>query len=296
MSNAKCVSVLFCLYMFAGEVKSQPREREPGGYETAGSNKPVAEITFELKDNLIYLPVSVNGSAMLNFILDGGSSFCMVDSAAAEKLQLTGAGDGLVHGAGSGAVKVKYLDSLIYGLAGTSTRVGRSDIVNLAGAVPGQKVDGLLGYEFFLKYVIEIDYPRRVLRLFQPENYRYMGRGSVIPLIFHKKLVYFMGQIKLSGRPYVKKEYLIDTGSSDVIDDEMLKESRGTKKEVVGGVGLGQKFTIVEAKVEGFKIGNFSLKNLDGVSGDDKIGAGLLSRYTVIFDYARSRMILEFTQ
>jgi hypothetical protein len=293
MSNAKFVSVLFCLFMLAGEVKSQPGEQQPGGYETVDSNKPVAEISFELKDNLIYLPVSVSGSVMLNFILDGGSSFCMVDSAAAEKLQLTGAGEGLIHGAGTGAVKVKYLDSLVYGLAGTSTLVGRSDIVNLAGAVPGQKVDGLLGYEFFLKYVVEIDYPKRVLRLFQPENYRYMGRGSVVPLIFHKKLVYFMGQIKLSGQPYVKKEYLIDTGSSDVIDDETIKESQGNKKEVLGGVGLGQQFTIIEAKVEEFKIGKLSLKNLDGVSGGYKIGSGLLSRYRVTFDYSRSRMIVE---
>jgi hypothetical protein len=62
---------------------------------------------------------------------------------------------------------------------------------------------------------------------------------------------------------------------------------------VVGGVGVGQTFTIVEGKIKTFQIGKYKLQNLDGVSGANKIGAGLLSHYKVIFDYSRLSMILE---
>ncbi|WP_183576207.1 aspartyl protease family protein [Mucilaginibacter sp. X5P1] len=256
-------------------------------------NRWIAEIHFETIDNLIYVPVSVNGSAYCRFILDGGSSVCVVDSSIVNSLHLTGSGDGIIHGAGTGAVKVSYCDSITYKLKDIKTLVPRSDIINLSNAVPGQKLDGLLGYDFFLKYVIEINYKNKVIRLYQPENYHYKGKGSVVPISFFKKIPHFRAKVKVPGRPLVEKDYAIDTGSSDVINENLLNVSTGPKKEVVGGVGVGQKFTIVQGKIETFQIGKYILHNLDGVSGADKIGAGLLSRYIVVFDYSRSHMILE---
>ena len=266
---------------------------KPPVHNTAVENKWIAEIHFEMIDNLIYLPVSVNGSPSRRFILDGGSSVCVVDSSIVNLLHLRGSGDGIIHGAGTGAVKVRFCDSITYILKDTKTLVPRSDIINLSNAVPGQRLDGLLGYDFFLKYVIEINYKNKIIRLYQPGSYHYKGKGSVVPISFFKKIPHFRAKVKVPGRALVEKDYAIDTGSSDIINENLLNVSTGPKKEVAGGVGVGQSFTIVQGKIETFQIGKYILHNLDGVSGADKIGAGLLSRYTVVFDYSRSRMILE---
>lgn len=242
---------------------------------------------------MIYLPVSVNGSALLRFILNGGSSVCVVDSSLADALHLRSAGDGIIHGAGAGTVKVRYCDSLSYKLSVTQTLVPRSDLINISGAVPGQKVDGLLGYDFFTKYVVEIDYRTRVIRLYDPRQYHYAGKGSVIPISFVKKITHLRARVKVSGQPLTEKDYAIDTGSSDAVNDKLLNVAAGDNKEVTGGVGVGQPFKIVEGRVEILQLGSYTIHNLPGVSGADKIGGGLLSRYTVVFDYARGRMILQ---
>ena len=286
MKKIKTISSLFCFLAISANAQNLH-------HKIKERNRPIANIHFELIDKLIYLPVSVNSSVPSRFILDGGSSVCVVDSSKVEPLHLTGHGYGIIHGAGSGVVKVKYCDSLVYEVAGTSTMVPRSDIINLSNAVPGQQLDGLLGYDFFLKYVVEIDYKNKTLRLYNPKSYHYAGNGSIIQIGFHKKIPYFRGRSEVNGVPVLEKEYSIDTGSSDIIDDDLILQSAGSKKEVVGGVGVGQTFTIVEGKIKTFQIGKYKLYNLDGVSGANKICGGLLSRYKVIFDYSRLSMILE---
>lgn len=99
--------------------------------------------------------------------------------------------------------------------------------------------------------------------------------------------------MKIAGRESVDRECLVDSGSSDAINDELVAQSSSSKVEVVGGVGLGQEFKIILSRIERFQLGSYVFENTNGASGGQKIGGELLHRFTVIFDYSRGQMILE---
>src|SRR5262245_30249333 len=71
-------------------------------------SRPIATIPFQLIDKLIFLPVQVNGSEPLWFVLDSGASGCVVEKQSAERLALKTQGSGQVGGAGAGKTDVTY--------------------------------------------------------------------------------------------------------------------------------------------------------------------------------------------
>jgi hypothetical protein len=52
-------------------------------------NRGVATIPFELRENRIYVPVKINGSAALNFILDSGAGESVINASRAGALGLS---------------------------------------------------------------------------------------------------------------------------------------------------------------------------------------------------------------
>jgi hypothetical protein len=258
-----------------------------------GSNQPIAVLHVEQVDDLIYMPVSINNSKTLRFFLDGGASVFVIDSATAKELGLKTIGNGKIQGAGEGRVNVTYADSLSFNLPGIKINVPRATVMDISNAIPGQKVDGLVGYDLFAKYVVEINYHTNTIRLFDPPNFVYTGNGSRIPITLQRKLVHVHAKVKVAGHAPVIHEYVVDSGSSDNVDDDLIAQSTASKGEGVGGVGLGKTFKVKVGYIESFQIGKYLVKNIKGVSGAQVIGNGFLHNYIVIFDYSRKQMILE---
>jgi len=46
--------------------------------------------------------------------------------------------------------------------------------------------DGLVGSDLFFRYVVDVDYARHRLSLYEPRGFRYAGAGTPIPLTFAK--------------------------------------------------------------------------------------------------------------
>lgn len=265
--------------------------------QTSGDvlNKPLAIISFEQGDNLPYLQVRVNNSKPLNFVLDSGASVWVINKSVAQALRLKADNEGKITGAGAGAVNVAYTKDVSFDLSGFKNEVSNVALIDLSdlSSTLGHQIDGIIGYDFFEQYVVEIDYDANIVRLYDPKNYQYSGSGEVIPITIKKKHAFLNAKIKVAGKESVEREYLIDSGSSDAVNDDLVAESTAPKKEVVGGVGIGQQFKIVLGRVERFQIGNYVFENTNGAAGGQKIGGELLHRFTVIFDYSRQQMILE---
>ncbi len=256
-------------------------------------NQSLAIIPFESSDNLAYLQVRVNGSAPLRFVLDTGASVWVIDRALAKTLNLKTEEQGKITGAGS--VDVTYTKNVSFGLTGIETSVPSVALIDLSSLETslGQKVDGIIGYDFFDRYVVEIDYDANIVRLFEPKTYNYSGNGEAVPLKIKKNHAYVTAKMKLAGRESVAREYLVDSGSSDAVNDELISQSSAPKVEVVGGVGLGQEFKVILSRLERLQLGSYVFENTNGASGGQKIGGELLHRFNVIFDYSRQQMILE---
>jgi hypothetical protein len=160
----------------------------------------------------------------------------------------------------------------------------------------GREAEGLVGYDFFEKFVVEIDYENKVMRLFDPATYHYSGVGESIPIIVdeEQRNPFLMAEITVPGVIPQQRKLLIDTGSNDALDDGFVAQSTGPKIEIVGGVGLGKEFKFDAGKVSRLKIGSVAFDDVDaGAGGVALVGGEILRRFTVIFDFAHKRMILE---
>lgn len=261
-----------------------------GGTDTLA---PPLSIPFELVSNTILIRVGINGSAPTWFVLDSGASACVVDSALAAKLGLKAEGERQGTGAGKGTVKISFLKALTYNLPGVDVPIDESYVIDLSGqpALLGRDVGGILGYSFLSRYVVDVDFDARVLTIYAPDQYQ--AKGESIPFRLVKHTPYIHAKVAVAGRPPVDLEVLVDSGSQDAIDVDLLGESP-ERLEVIGGVGLGQEFRTVLARADSVQIGSFVLPHPFGATGGvSLIGNEILRRFHVAFDYPHEKIFLS---
>lgn len=291
-----CGALLFQSFNFEKILAHAPPQKVVSMPGSAAANSLVT-IPFEQVDKLIYLQVRVNDSEFLQFVLDSGAGVWVIDQSLAKKLNLKSEEKDKLKGAGGGAFDVTYTNNVSFKLPGIELPVARVALADLSSLTSGlgRQVDGIIGYEFFERYVVEIDYDANVVRLFEPKTFKYSGRGEVVPIKIKKKHSYVAAKIKVAGRDSADREYLIDTGASGLVSDSLVAQSTAPKMEFVGGGGLGNPAKIVLGRVERLQLGSFVFENVNGVSspGPMIIAGELLHRFTVLFDYSRQQMILE---
>ncbi|MDP9263433.1 MAG: aspartyl protease family protein [Acidobacteriota bacterium] len=252
-------------------------------------------IPFDFENNQIFLKVSVSGSRPVWFILDSGASANVIDRDLARSLGMKTEGSKEGSGAGRGPVHIAFKKGVSYSLPGVTTRSETSYVIDLSGqpALQGRQVGGILGYDFFQQYVVAVDYDSRVLTLHEPSSYHYTGNGDVLPFTLVKKTPHIKIQLTLAGIETAEREVLVDSGSGDAVDDDLLAQSP-QRLEVVGGVGLGQEFRTTLGRAEAVRIGRFVLNQPVGAAGGvPLLGNEVLRRFHLIFDYSRLQLILE---
>ncbi|HYW52781.1 MAG TPA: aspartyl protease family protein [Dongiaceae bacterium] len=253
---------------------------------------PVAVLPFTDNGKLVSLPVSAGGSPARPFTLDSGASASVIDSAAAAALRMRAAGSKLGSGAGAGRVRfVLYRDvALAAGAARWTAPVMYG--VSLRGAGTSRQEDGLLGYDLFARYVVDIDYAAHRLSLYEPSGFRYAGGGAAIPITIEKHVPHVAVTIKVRGRPAQVRRLLIDSGSEDMVDDAIIATSTAPKQRIATS-GLGRSVAAYAGPVEWVRIGPFTLRSLAGTSaGVPLIGSAVLRNFRVTFDYSRRTMYL----
>ena len=174
----------------------------------SASARKVVSIPFDLDLNLIFVPVSIDGSRPLSFILDTGS-YTMIGTSQAESLgldlQLVGTTDGIgddqqnvylvtgeaPYGPPGAVLAHQRLLSVPLGQVEecfNNASLGEPDsgTTHVQGSNPRKRraVDGILGTEFFNSFVVAIDYKSRVIDVYDPTSYRYEGEGERFGLAY----------------------------------------------------------------------------------------------------------------
>jgi hypothetical protein len=173
----------------------------------------------------------------------------------------------------------------------------------------GHKMDGILGYQFFRRYVVEVDYERRVLSLFEPADFAYAGRGESLPLTFALNHPYVRARVAMPGREPVEGNFVLDTGSNLplILLDPFVREKRFdeslAKTLQVTGRGVGGEVLMPVGRTGLLLLGSYALENpvtsfprtgwfaREGAAGN--IGGAVLRRFNVTFDYSRSLLHVE---
>ena len=273
-------------------------------------------ISFELYDGIIYLPVQINDSAPLPFILDTGASVTVINRKIVDNLKLAFSTlkPSNVTGSGGSSVTTTFLNKIKLNISDKELMVEYPVAIDLnsLSQFKGDIVYGILGAEVFFRYVVEIDYASKTIVLYDPKNYVYKGSGEKLPLKFSQNtpnLSFVQATIEIPGLKPAKGTFAIDTGSNNALD--LLAPFIDKYKLLTTKQKLSESLTIgVDGESKRFRgfgqniqLGNFNIArpivSFDQPSTktesqyDGRIGNAILKRFKVIFDYSHKQMILE---
>ncbi len=301
----RLVILLLCL-PFQG--MSQGFELPPG--------QKFQKIRFELINNLMVIPIQVNGSD-LSFILDSGVGkpilFNLTDQ---DSIQINNVSEITIQGLGDGE-PIKALNSLDnnFKLGNIESQTQQLYVVldkdmNFSPTL-GIPIHGIIGYDLFRDFVVDINYGNKTIKFYDPDSYKYKkGRkGETLPLTINSKKAYLDGEVYFDDKKNIPIKMLMDTGSSDAIwlfesDDIVVPEKnyedflgKGLsgnifgKRTMVNKIKIGS-YVLKDAKVAFPNLASFSdIKILGNRNGS--IGGELLKRFNIIFDYPGQQITLR---
>jgi hypothetical protein len=225
---------------------------------------------------------------------------------------------GLQNVAGNKGIKISGWGSPLGVDAGVSfpnhIRIGNVRGEGLAIAVVTNRqlfddkpsIDGIIGYELFVKFVVEINYKTKTIHLFDKLPFGHDAGFTSVPLEINKAMPQVKTSIVLSNNTKVDIQLLIDTGSSLGLTvfskDKYAFYSSDEQKPV--GIGLNGVVNGFELYFKHMFLGSLKVKRIPShvvnvkQHPDDKftfcgsVGAAFLKKHIVIFDYPSSKMFL----
>jgi len=255
--------------------------------------RPLAVLPAKLDGYVMAVEAGIRSTSIW-FDLDTGGVHSIVDRSDADSLGLPAAGVTDVTGAGKGRVEALALRPFTVRLQHVAFQLSDPLALDLSRAGSTIGARGLLGFELFHRYVVEFDYDRRTVSLFEPASYVYRGSGVRIPLVIRPPRAFVWAEVAAPGVAPERHLLRLDTGSSDAVDDDIILRSNEHKREITGGVGIGSRFKTYLGSVSSLQIGPYVMHGdlPSATGGVQLIGTGVWHRFNIVFDFSRSRMYL----
>ncbi len=276
------------------------------------------KIRANVVNNLVIIPIRVN-DVELSFLLDTGVRSTILfglDSDYGLKLNnqstvwLSGAGDGQPTEA------VKSTHNIIS--VGESTAINQiiyyipDSETNFSPRL-GFPVHGIIGYELFKDFVVEVDYQRSYVKLYDPEYFRprrsYLASQLPLELIAGKPYVDL--SISTTKETKIETKLLLDSGSGDALwlfenSKKGIEVSQNSFNDHLG-LGLNGEVTGRRSRLPRLELGIYTLQEVnvaypDSVSlnylrgvhfRNGSVGSEILKRFKVVFDYQNQLMYLQ---
>jgi hypothetical protein len=275
------------------------------------------EVGVTVFNNVIYIPVAVNGSEPLQFALDTGApEVSAVSSAQADRLELT-TGEALtVRGSQPRRMQVTELADVGLSVAGISAHGLKVIAMALERLEPywGHPMDGILGGNFLRHVVTCIDYDTQRVRFVAPSAIDESEWADAIPLEVEDNTLFVSAAVTAAdGSPAGVGRFLIDTGvrqsfvNTPFVRRHRLIERGGPVVETVAGFGISGLAVGLLGRLGSISLGSHSLTGPivqlcteeSGIAAsstfDGILGADILSRFRVCIDYGGERLLLEST-
>lgn len=273
------------------------------------------KINFELINNLIVIPVEING-VKLSFLLDTGISKPIIFNFLnlSEDLKINQAEKIYLRGLGEGeSIEALRSKNNVFKI-GNAININQNlyaifdPSLNFAPSL-GVPIHGIIGYDFLKDFVVEVNYSSRYIRLHVPENYKPKRCSSceVFDLEFFNNKPYINGVVTMNEKK-IPVTLLMDSGGSDALwlfdDDEQGIYVPEKNFEDFLGRGLSGSVYGRRAKIKQFSIGKFNLKHVNVAFPDSTsisfarkfknrsgtIAGAVLKRFNIIFDYPNRRV------
>lgn len=290
------------------------------GFRITNQRAKRVTIPFELHSNLVIIPVRVNDGETLKFILDTGvRTAILTDQGYVDGIPLVDDRIITVMGVGDQGEISAYVSSgvtfdLPEGVAanGNSILILKDDYLQLDSFL-GTRIHGILGYELFSRFVVEIDYMRQQVVLHRPDKFRPRKSFKRVPISVEDTKPYVEGAVlQLNDSTTLTTKLMIDTGASHSLMLNRQSDDRITvpERHISGYLGRGLSGEIYGqmARVPQLNIGDYTLKRVtssfpeenaflevvtERTGNQGNIGGAVLKRFRVIFDYANGFVYLK---
>lgn len=305
------IILLCCFFLF-----QQNTYAKKGNFHILKDKKAVA-IPFKFINKNIIVPITINDSDTLFFMIDSGLTHTLITQLFPEdSLQLNNTDEETIKGLGGDEtlnVVISYNNTIkLKGITGIQQRINfiKEDIFNLS-QLAGHKINGIIGYDFLKHFIIKIDYRRHILTLYNPKYYRKKLR----------RYIHFPLEI-IAGKPYLRTDIIapdnkrkrlklmLDTGASLglwLMDNNHTHIPKPEKTiSTYLGQGLSGKIHGEYGRIPKLFFKNKTLKNVltaypdaedvQGVTNEKRngsIGSEILRRFYVILDYPNKRIALK---
>src|SRR5690606_14594944 len=242
-------------------------------------------LPFELINDLVVIPVEVNGLE-LSFLLDTGlNSTILFSLGDNDSLDLKNTEGIFIKGLGEGD-PIKGLRSW-----GNEMRVGSAihknlplfivfdDPISLSNRM-GVPIHGIIGYDFLKSFVVEINYIKKQLQAYSPEDYLYKecSKCDEVPLLMFKNKPYINTSGNL-GNGDIPLNLLIDSGSGDAVwlflDKLMRIITPEQHFEDFLGFGISGSIYGQRSRIELFRIGKFEFPAITACFPDTSYFKGM---------------------
>ena len=246
----------------------------------------------------------------LSFIFDTGCGGASLDSATAAKYNLIPKTSQYFIRGIAGRCPQKLLEDMSLSLGtitldSLSLQVSDYDILS---SVYGEKIDGILGYSFFSRYLVFVDYDNTKMDVYTKGAIRYPRGGYLLrPRVFGLPML----EGKLADARDINTRFYFDTGaglcllfSSEFTADSAVFAPKKKKPVHTQGAGLGGKTDMQLTILSKFSLGPFHFRQIPTYIFDDSydvtsypqlgglIGNDLLRRFNLIVNYPKSEIYI----
>lgn len=246
----------------------------------------------------------------LNFILDTGSGAISLDSSTAEEFKIPNVPSGRKISGIAGVRDVNYAQYNNLHLPGLTVDsldfyINNYDILS---SVYGIKIDGVIGYSFLSRYIVEIDYDKMLITVYSPGKIKYPRRATLLHPIFSALPIL---SLKIKDARKIQSRFYLDTGAGlcFLLTKQFLADSnfllKKRKPVTIQVQGFGGKKEMHLTVIKRLQIGPYKFKNVPtNILDDDHnalsypmlsglIGNDILRRFNVILNYPERTVSLK---
>jgi len=276
--------------------------------------------------NLILIPLRINNSDTLQFVLDTGVSTAIITGLPnGEDLSLNYTKEIELSGLGEGdAIKALYSSGNTLSMDGAigfnhEVLYLLEDVFHLSSSM-GTFVHGLIGFDIFRNFVVEVNYVKQRLVLHDPKRYnnkveKRLKKGKpmkgVIPIVIEKSKPYMTGLVTQKNGETLQIKLLIDSGASHAVSlytvtSDDIKVPEENIRSFLGAGLSGDIYGLI-GRLRGLKIGKYNFNNLVATYPEEEgikravaysdrngsLGSEVLKRFKVIFNYQENYMMLR---
>lgn len=307
-----CAGCLALLAFFAGAQQQLGFSMQPG-------RKKVV-MPIEVHNNLVVVPILLNGQLPLKFILDTGvRTAILTQKVYSDILNLQYTRKYSIAGPGGEKLVDAYVTNNVtidmpgvHG-EGHALLVLEEDYLELRSYL-GVDVHGILGYELFSRFVTHIDYENKELNLYLPGRFKPKRSTQVLPIQVLDTKPYLVTSIQQSDSSDLTLKLLVDSGASHSLflenwTDKRIRIPEKSVQSVIGR-GIGGAITGRIARINSLTLGKYRIQKptvnfpdietyLDTLKGGNSvfrngtIGGEILSRFDVIFDFPGEKIYFE---